>query len=72
MVTYKNISQQEQIVPNIGVVAPNGTVETNTEIINSNFTRITNETTSAPSVPTPPAVVQPSTQPAYEPKIEEN
>jgi hypothetical protein len=74
MYHYQNVSDQELTIPNVGVVAPNGTIQSEVELINSNLKPITTQAPSAPSVPTPPvpAVVQPAVQAAPEPSKEEN
>jgi hypothetical protein len=70
MSLYKNITNQELIIPNIGVVAPNDTIETELEIVNSNLILITNSIASAQSAPAPAEVLSVPT--ALELTTEEN
>lgn len=67
---YQNLTDQELIIPNIGVVAPRGTISSDTEIINSNLKLITNEHVAAPEVRVPTPQPQP-VQAAPEPTTEE-
>jgi hypothetical protein len=41
MQTYQNLTDHELTIPNIGVVAPHGTIQTETLIENSNLKPIT-------------------------------
>lgn len=61
---YQNLTDVEQIIPNVGVVAPNGTIETDQELNNPNFKRITTNEPQLP--PVEPVVVLPPVQTAPE------
>lgn len=57
MQTYKNLTDHEQVIPNVGVVAANGTIDSDTPLHNKYLQLISNEQ------PTPPAAVHPSANP---------
>jgi hypothetical protein len=70
MQRYQNLTDQELIIPNVGVVAPNGTISSEVEINNPNLKLIINHESATP-VPSAPAPVAPQpVQAAPEPSPE--
>ncbi len=67
MYTYKNLTDHEQVVPNVGIVPPQGTIPSEFELHNPNLKPITNE---APVVPVPPAPAPQPVQAVPEPPQE--
>ncbi len=63
MQTYQNLTDHELIIPNIGKVAANGTIETDLELNNPNLKPITNQPPAAPAAPIPPTPSVPAPQP---------
>ncbi len=62
MTTYQNLTDHELIIPNIGVVSPQGTIETEIELNSANLKPITNQQIAAPA-PTPSIQSAPAPQP---------
>jgi hypothetical protein len=60
---YKNLTDHELTIPNIGLVPPGGTIQTELELNSPNLQRITNQ---APAAPVPPQPVQAAPEPPKE------
>ncbi len=53
MQTYQNLTDHELIIPNVGVVPPQGTIQTDLELNNPNLKPITNQPPAATVVTLP-------------------
>ncbi len=70
MQKYQNLTDHELIIPNVGVISPNGTIETEIELNSPHLKLITNQQPAAP-VPSAPAPAAPQpVQAAPEPPKE--
>ena len=58
MYTYKNVSEQDQIVIGHGEVEAGSTIESETEIENPNFELVATPTPAITELPPPPATPQ--------------
>ncbi len=59
MKTYQNLTNQEQIIPNVGIILPQGTINTELELNNPNLKPITNQPPVAPQPVPQPVQVAP-------------
>ena len=57
MQTYQNLTDHELVIPNVGVVLPHGTIESDLDLNSPNLQLITNQPSVAP-VPHVPEPVQ--------------
>lgn len=54
MQTYQNLTDQELIIPNVGLIPPHGTIQTDLELNSPNLQPINHQ--PAPHVPEPESV----------------
>ncbi len=66
MQVYQNLTDHELIIPNVGLVPPNGTIETDLELNNPNLQPITNKTSVVPPSIELPHPVQAAPEPSTE------
>ena len=67
MQTYQNLTDHELIIPNVGVIPPHSTIETDLELNNPNLKPITNQPPVAPAQSVPePQPVQAAPEPPKE------
>ncbi len=63
MQTYKNTTLDPVVIPNVGAVPPQGTIDTEFELNTPDLKLITNQPPAAPAAPTPPTPTVAAPQP---------
>jgi len=70
MQTYQNLTDHELTIPNIGLVPPRGTIETDLELTSPNLQPITTSQPQPPYSPPPAPIVEPEVEPVVEPPVQ--